>query len=170
MQNCSVFEKLLHALSTLRDIYEELLLIAREKQALLTKPDDLDALKRISERESQKAAQAQEAERVRIGVSEALSDQLGLSHDLTLYELSGALVSSDKARLIAAAETLVESLRLLKEQNEINRQLIEIKMSYHAFILDAFAHQQEGPGNLYGISGQESVYEGDISRLIDSEV
>lgn len=158
-------------LQKLYEAYMALLKTAEAKQTILVDNGSYEALGDITAREEAESDVAVALERERMEVVKDIAslykaDAEGLTVS-RIAELAGEPLGE---MLRADARKLMQCLQALREQNAMNRQLIEMKLSYGAFMMDALAHQAEGPTNLYGANGQEDAYEGDIHRILDSEV
>ena len=60
-------------------------------------------------------------------------------------------------------------LRELQGQNQMNRQLLEMNLSFAAFMLDTLAWEQN-PSSIYGASGGAMEEGLESRRILDSEV
>ena len=65
---------------------------------------------------------------------------------------------------------LQELLKRLRAQNEMNRQLLEINLSFAAFFMDMVSGQNAGIGSIYGASGNEAEAALQSARILDSEI
>lgn len=165
------YQAVYDGLCTLYGCYEELLRLAREKQGLLKAKDDPEALSAITQKESQLMDKAREAERARMDVIAGIEREAGLpAGSLNLESLSARAEASMGQALREKGGALSALLRELQAENETNRQILEINLSFAAFMLDLISSEQ-GPSSIYGATGGEAEEAGErISRLLDSEV
>lgn len=170
-QNDALFQSVCASLAALTQIYEALLRLGEEKQALLAaKQDDYDALRRLTEQEETLARSANTKERERLNALSAVAQTMGVSPEaLTIRSLCSTLSAPYAQRLQQAAAALQATIERLKEQNAMNRQLLELKLSYSAFMMDLVA-QSQAPSSTYGATGLEESNDLDTHRILNSEV
>jgi len=165
------YQAVYDGLCTLYGCYEELLGLAREKQAVLKAKDNPEALTAITQKESRIMESAREAERVRMDDIAAIEKEASLpAGSLDLETLAARAEAPMGRALREKGSALSALLRELQSENEINRQLLEVNLSFASFMLDLISSEQ-GPSSIYGATGGEAEDAGErISRLLDSEV
>lgn len=165
-----MYQKVFEQLEALEGVYGQLLGLAREKQPVLQANKDIDALRSLTQREEALMAQAAKLERLRMEAVGAIAQELGISvAGVTISELAGHAGPKEEGRLLEAAGGLTKTLRELQTQNDMNRQLLEMNLSFAAFVLDGAA-REESLGSAYGASGAPSESEQTTFRLLDSEI
>lgn len=156
-------------LKELHEIYSELMELALEKQPVLQANKDYDAVRGFTERETALITRAVRVEWERMQAVKELAQSWGAeAESLTVYEIARRAGEPEGAALTAEARTLLDTLQRLQRQNRMNRQLIEMNLSFAAFMLDTLVREQS-PSSIYGASGGE--LEEEHRRLIlDSEI
>ncbi|NCB30743.1 MAG: flagellar protein FlgN [Clostridia bacterium] len=145
--------------------------LAKEKEPVLQANRDLEAIRSFNEREEALMAKATQAEQERTRALEGIAAQLGVSADsLTVSALAAYAAPPMRETLQKAARELAAKLQELRAQNNINRQLLEINLSFAAFLLDTMA-REESLSSTYGASGGETEPSASgIYRFLDSEI
>lgn len=164
-----MYQALSEQLVALTEVYSQLLQLAREKQTVLQKNNDLAAVRSFTEREEALMARAGEIERLRMETAERIATSLGLTQELTVTSLIEKAEQPTKQALLIAAQELIEVLRQLQVQNSINRQLLELNLSFAAFVLDTAA-REDRLGDIYGASGAPAEQAESGYRFFDSEI
>ncbi len=167
-----MIERVAAQIEKLNEQYGELLRLAKEKTEVL-KGNDHAAVACITEKEQTAIELARQTENERMESVAALAGQWGLApQEVDAAMLIEKCAPGDAERMKNAVSALSETLRALKEQNERNAQLLEIKMRMTAFILEASSvGANNDPGNYYSMDGTE--LEKDVEtrpRFIDSEI
>lgn len=168
-----MYRVVLQKLRELTDKYGEILSVAEEKQLLL-KNNDAKALIALNERESALSKQVTELERERLVTVDAIlkSEGGGNALEITVSDLAERCKSSDKQlskQLLDQAAALIAVITKLRETNAMNRELLEINLSFTAFMLESFS-SGEGTGTVYGHNGCEQDYDGSGPSLFDSKI
>ncbi len=157
-------------LVVLREIYGQLLQLASEKESVLKANKDLKAIQGYTESEAILVAQAIQAERIRMEAVEQIAEKLGVGPDsLTISMLAKHATPLMGEALLNEADILTELLRRLQTQNDRNRQLLEMNLSFAAFMLDTMA-REEKLGSIYCASGIEADNATQESRFLDNEI
>lgn len=165
-----MYQRICGQLRALKDIYGRLLALAEEKQPVLQANKNPEALRALTEREEALVAQAAQAERSRMAMVAELAQTWGVPPEgLTVTELARRAGGEAGAALLAEGQALVALLRELQGQNQMNRQLLEMNLSFAAFMLDTLAWEQN-PSSIYGASGGAMEEGLESRRILDSEV
>lgn len=165
-----MYETVLAQLALLGDVYGRLLQLAREKEPVLQANRDISAIRSLTEREEALMAEATRAEQLRMEAVGHIAQELGLEErSLSVSELAAHAGPEEAGRLLEAARGLTDVLRQLQAQNDMNRQLLEMNLSFAAFVLDGVA-REEPLGSAYGASGAPLESEPGSFGLLDSEV
>ena len=166
----ALYGPVIEQLSLLGEIYGRLLQLAQEKEPVLQANKDLGAVRGFTEREEALMAEAVRAERLRMEAVGRIAQALGReAHSLNVSELAGYAQPEEASKLLEAAGELMGVLQKLRAQNDINRQLLEMNLSFAAFVLEGAA-QEESLGSAYGASGAPVESEPGSFRLLDSEI
>lgn len=155
----------------LGEVYTELLGLAREKTEAL-KGNDYEKLAEISEKEQSAIDRAKAVEEARMKTITAIAEKWGVAEELvTAQALIARADAQESAPLREAVQSLSQTLRALRAQNEINGRLLGIKMKLASFILDVSRSDFGDPGNYYNNDGTEQQKdELTHPRFIDSEI
>ncbi|WP_256759120.1 flagellar protein FlgN [Cohnella sp. WQ 127256] len=131
-------ENVINTLSNLSDIHEELLLLAREKQRSVI-DNRVDQLMTFTAKESKAISSMEQLNRDITQYSIQCWKDLGLNAKpaSTLADLIQAFPRADqKSALMLAGDRLKEQVRLLKEQNDRNQQLVRQSLEFIDFQID----------------------------------
>ncbi|MEA4969077.1 MAG: flagellar protein FlgN [Candidatus Pelethousia sp.] len=151
-------------------VYGQLLQLAREKEPVLQTNNDLEALRSLTEREEALMDQAAQVERLRMEAVAKIAEGKGIDPEvLTVSALAEQAAQPEREALLAAAGELTEVLRQLRMQNDMNRQLLQMNLSFAAFVLDSTA-RETSLGDTYGASGAPAEKAESGYRLLDSEI
>ncbi len=151
-------------------VYGQLLQLAREKEPVLQTNNDLEALRNFTEREEALMNQAAQVERLRMEAVAKIAGGKGIDPEvLTVSALAEQAAQPERGTLLAAAGELTEVLRQLRMQNDMNRQLLQMNLSFAAFVLDSTA-RETSLGDTYGASGAPAEKAESGYRLLDSEI
>lgn len=165
-----MFRTVCEQLEVLGEVYGQLLRLAEEKEPVLQANKDLEAIRRFTGQEERLMLRAARAERLRMEAVGGIAQELGVAPDsLTISVLAGHAGPSNGEALLKAAQALAEVIRRLQAQNEMNRQLLEMNMSFATFLLDSMA-REESLSSMYAASGEEAKGPAESSRLLDSEI
>lgn len=167
-----MIERILEKILKLNTIYTSLLELAKEKTEVL-KGKDYEAVGRITEKEQNAIDLARATERERMDCVELLAKEWGMDAERITAAMLIGKCDTDKAKKMGeAVSALSSTLRTLKEQNEKNARLLEIKLRMTSFILDAAREGGSGdPGNYYTMDGTELDRDAQTRpRFIDSEI
>ncbi len=166
-----MYQAVYDQLCVLQETYGAILSIAEEKQAVLRAKDDHEALLRLAQQEEALVGKAREAEMRRTALVQRIADEAGLPPEgLDIRAIARRAPAPLNRTLMEKGEELLRILRDLQAQNDLNRHVLEINLSYAAFMLDVFSGENS-PSSIYGASGDEqNGGTGDIARLLDSEI
>lgn len=157
-------------LAALLAVYGQLLQLAREKEPVLQANKDLEALRGFTEREEALMARAAQAERLRMEAVAKIAEGKGVAPEvLTASALAEHVTPPEREALLAVAGELAEVLRQLRAQNDMNRQLLQMNLSFAAFVLDSTA-RETSLGDTYGASGAPAEKADSGYRFLDSEI
>lgn len=157
-------------LERLKNIYKDLLALAKRKEEILLNHDwrGLEALVCVEEK---LVYQAGIAERARIESHARLSATMGLSErELTAERLKREFAGD--GHLSALIDDLETTVDLLLHQNDLNGELISSSLSYVDFMLKVIAEAKGGvqdPAPTYGSDGRTSTANKDTVRLLDTK-
>lgn len=166
----SLYQAVGEQLAALLAVYGQLLQLAREKEPVLQANNDLEALRGFTEREEALMAQAAQAEKLRMEVVAKIAEGKGITPEgLTVSALAEQAAQPEREALLAAAGELTEVLRQLRAQNDMNRQLLQMNLSFAAFVLDSTA-RETSLGDTYGASGAPTEKSESDYRFLDSEI
>lgn len=157
-------------LAALLAVYDQLLQLAREKEPVLQANNDLEALRSFTQREEALMTRAAQAERLRMEAVAKIAEEKGVApQGLTVSTLAEQAAQPERETLLAAAGELAEVLRQLRAQNDMNRQLLQMNLSFAAFVLDSTA-RETSLGDTYGASGAPAEKAESGYRFLDSEI
>ena len=117
-------EDLYLILSKERDVYQEAVQIAEEKQSVIVN-GELKELEKMTAREQALVASLIKLENMRGKVLDDMIRALQAEHINTLTDLLPYLDESSKAKLGQVKNELSQSVNSLKEKNELNGKLLE---------------------------------------------
>lgn len=164
-----MYKQLLIKLNQLEKIYNSLLDSAIDKQAAIVGNEN-DRLVELSKQEELLISDAKRVEQERMQIARGIARINGMSTDEpALSELAKSAGESDRQQLIEAARALLDTLTALKQQNALNKDLLEINLSYTTFMLDMLT-RRESPSSIYGASGSEQDYTLTRPTFFDSEI
>ncbi len=166
-----MYHVVLQKLRELTDKYGEILSVAEQKQLLL-KNNDAKALIALNEREGALSKEVTELERQRLMAVDAILKREGGGDalDMTVSELAERCKDEQLSKLLLEqARALIAVISSLRETNAMNRELLEINLSFTAFMLESFS-SGEGTGTVYGQNGYEQDYDGPGPSLFDSKI
>lgn len=166
-----MYRVVLQKLRELTDKYGEILAVAEEKQLLL-KNNDAKALIALNEREGKLSKEVTELERERLMAVDAILKSEGDRDalDITVSELAERCGDKKLSQmLLEQARALIAVITKLRETNAMNRELLEINLSFTAFMLESFS-SGDGTSTVYGQNGYEQDYDGSGPSLFDSKI
>ncbi|NLX04090.1 MAG: flagellar protein FlgN [Phycisphaerae bacterium] len=151
----TTLETLVSTLQELRELHEQLLLAARNKQKYM-RSGEIDSLESWSAREQFLIERIGETDARRRETAEALAEGLGKDEPVTLRTLAESLAEPDRSRLLA----LAGAIRSLADQvYQVNR----INDAVTREILQCFAQMQR---NVAAAQGDIGLYDGRGQRRV----
>ena len=165
----SLIKQLLDILSEEEKIYGALLELSENKKEALS-GEDLGAINEIVKEEQALIATVQAREKARVKCTIAIS-QLSPVRNVSLGTISGLIPDNERGRYDRLCASLPQTLSSLHDQNEINRKLLETRLSYVHFVMDAM-DPQSMTGTIYGAQGatEEPQIRSAKSNLYDQTV
>jgi flagellar biosynthesis/type III secretory pathway chaperone len=156
------WKRLADILSEEKAVYTELLELSEEKRAAVF-DRDVQRLDAVVRREQSAVTELSHWEKQRLMCMDAPgNDQLiqgqGPSDAPTLLFFADKAPAGERARLLQLHEELSGLLRELSKRNAENKNLIESRLEYVQFAVDALTAEQTAglSGSVYGKSPQES--------------
>lgn len=166
-----MYQTVYEQLCRLDELYGDLLQLAEQKQPVLQQNRDREALQTMTNREEALVSEAAETERRRIQAVEQIASALRMAPEtLDIRRLSETAPEGLGEAILEKGAHLQELLKRLRAQNEMNRQLLEINLSFAAFFMDMVSGQNAGIGSIYGASGNEAEAALQSARILDSEI
>ncbi|MEC0267587.1 MULTISPECIES: flagellar protein FlgN [Paenibacillus] len=129
---------LMETMSKLQEAHEALLVLAREKPRVLVK-NDVEQLNNIVNKESRwiRGIQELNLERIQHIGSYLISRGYNPNPKITVADLVKIIFKAEEKQLLMQAQQkLVETMKTLKAENEINQQLIEQSLSFINYTVD----------------------------------
>ncbi|MGG2197697.1 flagellar protein FlgN [Paenibacillus validus] len=132
------FEALIRIMAALNDVHLSLLELAELKKAALIQ-NDVEALTQIVTKENKWIKQIGEldADRVEAIGQFMIEKNFKPNKRVTVSDLTKIIFDAeDKKKLIEAQRQLLNTIRKLREQNQLNQQLIEHSLAFVNYSLD----------------------------------
>jgi flagellar biosynthesis/type III secretory pathway chaperone len=145
----SIIEELIEVLENELDVYNQLIPVVREKTQVIVKNDTI-ALQEITAQEQSAIDQITALENKRIRVMNDIKTVLGTEDkDLKLSTLIGLLKDEQKEKRILSElhDKLKETINILVEINNRNKNLIQQSLELIEFNLNFLQSTRMSPGN-----------------------
>ncbi|MDR2670156.1 MAG: flagellar protein FlgN [Oscillospiraceae bacterium] len=152
-----------------RDVHRELLRLSEAKKVAITE-NNLSDLDGIVKQEQILLTRLNEEERKRRDCVNALAARLGQrAADIVLQDFLNVSDVRHAEQLNALYTELTDLLDRQVRLNEINRKLIESRLEYIHYTLDAVS-QRQSPSRLYGVDGADAPAPARKNNIIDQKV
>jgi len=164
-----VLKPLVHVLESMLSTHETLLELAKRKKRVLIQ-NDMSELNAIVKEEVTLAHQVEKLEGERSGMVRLLSLRLGLpAEELTARKVAALAGTPEERETIAQLnDQLLAVMTQLKEQNELNKQLIEQSLDFIRNSIDLLTESPIVP--TYGDSGDtHAAYTTTRTSFFDSK-
>jgi len=161
-------EKVIHYLEKENDIYERLLSISRQKKDVIIdgKINELDSIIKM---EGNLIMEVSKLEDEREKAVDDLAKELGCKREeLSISYLCSKVVDERTAHLKKIADTIGDTLKELKEINDLNGKLIEQSLEFINFSINLVADAMEGQKVVY--DGKKEANGENNVRLFDAKV
>jgi len=157
---------LVEILETQARLYKDLLALAKEKQPVLVK-GDLAKLEELTKKEREIVFQVGRLEEQRFKVQQVLANHFGVSGtELTISFLAKKIEDPFKTRLTGLGRELTVTLDELRNNNELNTQLIEQSLGYIDYMVNLLTSLDDTPT----YQGQHGNNSQQTSRLFDKKI
>lgn len=168
----SLIESLIDNLTEQCQTYDEVLKLQQPKMDAIV-GNQLDEVQRVTKREHEYAGQLARLERERGTIIEDIALVLNKEpKDLTIAHLNELLQegTEEHKRLASLRETLITTMRELKEINQQNEKLIHHALDYIDFTVNALHTSRSMPeGHGYAAGGQAYDSSGVMRNYFDAK-
>lgn len=151
-------------MNTLIAVHQDLNQQAKKKTAMI-KNEDIEKLSSLLQEEEALAARLAELEEARRGhVREVLRQQGSPDEDVELTQLSAYVSEAESETLLALREQLLAEIADLKQQNELNQELISQSLQFVHVSLDLLqpamkTGNYERPGQAQARQQSQSLFD-----------
>ncbi|MCH4889301.1 flagellar protein FlgN [Acidaminobacter sp. JC074] len=141
-----MIDQLILALRKEQEIYDEIILLAKEKQAAIVN-NNLTEIQRIMEKEKTYSISLVKLEQIRAKMLSGLVKEYNLVEINALTDLYPFMSDHEVRNIDGIRTKLVNTVKILSQKNDLNRQLLEQSIEQIQFDLNLMTTVGEGNVN-----------------------